>query len=567
MTAAAPVPRVTRVAISDRYWLLRPLATGGMAEIYLARQGAMAGFDKEIVIKRLKPELARDPRVVEMFLDEARIGAQLNHPNVVHVYDVDEHAGVPNIAMENIVGEELVQLCRRGLALGKFLPLEHAVELIRQAAAGLGYVHHKQGAVSRDAPAPAGLEIVHCDISPTNLLVTQDGFLKIIDFGIARARGQRPRDQGALPGKLSYMSPEQAARRPLDHRSDIFSLGVVLYEITVGRRLFKGPAHEVVTRLTEGAIEPPTFVQRDFPPQLEAIILRALERHPENRYQSAYDLADDLEGFLRDTRQHSGPVRIARYLDELAAASGGERRPELISEQEQQARGPAELELDQQLFDGYHPAEGPSEWDETEETDNAVARALGIEPAQLRVARARTVAPTDGAALVPAAGEGEAALAGAAAAAGAAATAGDAGAAGPGEAHDTSPHGRVEEGDEVDVTDEVEAEAEAEPEADARAALAAGADAIDDELAIGDGSLVGEAMAGPAPADVVAAAQLGYPGQVASVAPMAQGAQLAPAPIVIAGPPARPTLGQGMPSLGLLTCGGVAIGLLFGLLL
>src|SRR5580765_5488525 len=150
-----------------RYTLLRRLAIGGMAEIYLARQAAMAGFEKEVVIKRLRAELADDPRIVEMFLDEAKIGAQLNHPNIVHVYDVDEHDGIPYIAMEYIVGEELNELCRRGLSLGRFLPLEHAVELIRQAAAGMGYVHAKRGpAGSRLADQP--LEIVHCDVSPSN---------------------------------------------------------------------------------------------------------------------------------------------------------------------------------------------------------------------------------------------------------------------------------------------------------------------------------------------------------------------------------------------------------------
>src|SRR5204863_5432056 len=176
------------------------------------------------------------------------------------------------------------------------------------------------------------LGIVHCDISPSNLLVTEDGFLKVIDFGIARARGQKARAEGIIPGKLSYMAPEQAAREEIDHRSDIFSLGVVLYEITVGRRLFKGHAHEVVRRLVDGAIDAPTFVRRDFPPAIEAIVMRALERHPESRYQSAYDLADELDGFLHDHGMHSGPVRIARYLDDLAAATGGVRRPHLLTE-------------------------------------------------------------------------------------------------------------------------------------------------------------------------------------------------------------------------------------------
>jgi hypothetical protein len=378
------------VPFGTRYGLLRPLATGGMAEIYLARQNAMAGFEKDIVIKRLKPELAADPRIVEMFLDEARIGAVLNHPNVVHVYDVDEEGGVPYIAMEYIVGEEMNQLCRRGLAHDRFLPLPHAVELIRQAAAGMGYFHAKRGASER-ADHPHGgpaLEIIHCDISPTNLLVTEDGFLKIIDFGIARSSGQRPREEGMIPGKLSYMSPEQASRVLIDHRSDIFSLGVVLYEITVGRRLFKGPANVVIKRLTEGEIEPPTFSKREFPGALEGIIMRTLERHPENRYQSAYDLADDLETFLREARMTSGPVPIARYLDELAEAAGGARRPELISEREQ-VRAEQELEFDQQMFDGYRAAEDepPSEWDEFQEPDAEVAAALGLELDQLRLMR------------------------------------------------------------------------------------------------------------------------------------------------------------------------------------
>jgi hypothetical protein len=380
------------IPFGSRYGLLRPLATGGMAEIYLARQNAMAGFEKDIVIKRLKPELAEDPRIVEMFLDEARIGAVLNHPNIVHVYDVDEEGGVPYIAMEYIVGEEMNQLCRRGLAHDRFLPLPHAVELIRQAAAGMGYFHAKRGPSDRsDHPhGGAPFEIVHCDISPTNLLVTEDGFLKIIDFGIARSNGQRQREEGTIPGKLSYMSPEQASRAPIDHRSDIFSLGVVLYEITVGRRLFKGPAHEVVKKLTEGAIEPPTFTRNDFPGALEGIIMRALERHPENRYQSAYDLADDLESFLRDARMTSGPVRIARYLDELAEAAGGARRPELISERDKQkAAGDEDLEFDEQWSDGVRAADEAewSEWDEYNEPEAEVAAALGLELEQLRLMR------------------------------------------------------------------------------------------------------------------------------------------------------------------------------------
>jgi serine/threonine protein kinase len=373
------------LSFGGRYTLIRRLAVGGMAEIYLARQAAMAGFEKEVVIKRLRQELADDPRIVEMFLDEAKIGALLNHPNIVHVYDVDEHDGIPYIAMEYIVGEELNELCRRGIAHDRFLPIEHAVELIRQAAAGMGYFHAKR---AENAP----LEIVHLDISPSNLLVTQDGFMKVIDFGIARYRGQQARHD-VLPGKLSYMSPEQAARKPVDHRSDIFSLGIVLYEITVGKRLFRGPAQEVVERLTEATVEPPTFARRNFPPALESIVMRTLERHPEDRYQSAYDLADDLETFLRDEKLHSGEVRIARYLDMLSIAAGGARRPELISEAEARAEQGDELDFDSQVFDGFAPSEGapgPEQaplWEDIEQNDADIAAALHLELAELRALR------------------------------------------------------------------------------------------------------------------------------------------------------------------------------------
>jgi len=379
-------------AFGGRYTLLRRLAVGGMAEIYLARQAAMAGFEKQVVIKRLRAELADDPRIVEMFLDEARIGALLNHPNIVHVYDVDEHDGIPYIAMEYIIGEELNELCRRGIAHGRFLPLEHAVELIRQAAAGMGYFHSKRGSEGA-LYADQALQIVHLDVSPSNLLVTQDGCLKVIDFGIASARGQRQRTD-VIPGKLGYMSPEQAARKPVDHRSDIFSLGIVLYEITVGKRLFRGPAQEVVARLVEAQLEPPTFVRRNFPSALEAIVMRSLEKHKEDRYQSAYDLADDLEAFLRDERMHSGPVRIARYLDALTTADGGTRRPELVSEAEERvAQGADELDFDSQVFDGYAPAEGAPgpeqapEWEDTDQPEADVAAALGMELAELRALR------------------------------------------------------------------------------------------------------------------------------------------------------------------------------------
>lgn len=394
--AKSIAPDLGRKPFGDRYTLLQPLAVGGMAEIFLARQAATAGFEKRVVIKRLRAELAGDRRIFDMFLTEARIGAQLNHPHIVHVYDVDIQDGVPYIAMEYIVGEQLNQLCQRGISCGKFLPLPHAVELVRQAASGLGYVHSKRaaaaGQVSSAIEPPEGepLEIVHLDISPTNLLVTRDGFLKVIDFGIARTRGASAE---LLPGKLSYMSPEQASRSRVDHRSDIFSLGIVLYEITVGKRLFRGSATEVVERLAAAQIEPPTFARRNFPPALEAIVMRALERYPEDRYQNAYDLADELEAFLADHHLQTGPVRIARYLDDLGTSASGMRRHELIPEAHLDDSGGDDLDFDSYDSGGLSPSGDATQdcranlWDDIAQPDADVAAALHLDVGQLRALR------------------------------------------------------------------------------------------------------------------------------------------------------------------------------------
>jgi tRNA A-37 threonylcarbamoyl transferase component Bud32 len=387
------VPKL-RPTLSDRYTLLRPIATGGMAEIFLARQKSLAGFDKHVAIKLLRDRYRGEPRVVEMFLNEARVGAVLNHPNIVHVYDVAEHDKQPFIVMEHIQGDELSQLCRRGLELARFLPLEHAVDLVRQAAEALGYTHAR-----RDDKGHA-LEIVHRDISPSNLIVTADGVLKIIDFGIARANWPERRDhetgEKLVPGKYNYMSPEQVRGERVDHRSDIFSLGIVLYEITVGKRLFKGRPEEVMQKVTRGRIKPPTFIRRQFPPALERIVMRALEAHRDDRYGSAYELANDLEEFLRDSGLKSGPVRIAQYLDELRGAEGGERRPELIIAGEAWLDDDGEEALD---FDrGFSvavgekkPATGPK----------SLARARDVEPAPEPVAEKAEPAPAPAAAAVP----------------------------------------------------------------------------------------------------------------------------------------------------------------------
>jgi serine/threonine protein kinase len=294
-----------------RYAVLRHLASGGMAELFIARQQAVGGFEKPVVLKILQPRYAQNPRVYAMFLDEARLAAKLNHAAIVHVYDVVDEGGVKYIAMEYIHGETVADIVKRGLAVDNYLPMEHAIHIVAQAAAGLAYAHDRRETGSRV------LRIVHRDVSPTNILVSYEGQTKIVDFGIARAQDELREEAGILPGKASYMSPEQVRGEGADYRSDIFALGIILYELTLCQRLYRGPAKEVMRRILDETIPPPTAVRRDYPTALEHIVMRALEKRPQDRYQSAEDLRHDLEEFLDDSGLRSGNRRMAIYMNEL----------------------------------------------------------------------------------------------------------------------------------------------------------------------------------------------------------------------------------------------------------
>jgi eukaryotic-like serine/threonine-protein kinase len=313
-----------------RYTVVRHLASGGMAELYIARQQAMGGFVKPVVLKILQPRYAQNPRVVAMFLDEARLAAKLNHPAIVHVYDVADEGGFTYIAMEYIHGETIADIVKRGLDLNRYLPMEHAIYIVSQTAAGLSYAHDRREP-GGDRPA----RIVHRDISPTNVMVSFEGQTKIVDFGIARAQDELREEAGILPGKASYMSPEQVRGEGADYRSDIFALGIILYELTLCQRLYRGPAEAVMKRIVDERVPPPTAIRRDFPPALELIVMRALEKRPADRYQSAEDMRRELEDFLEDSGMRSGDRRMALYMNELfapkltpvAADAGSGREP------------------------------------------------------------------------------------------------------------------------------------------------------------------------------------------------------------------------------------------------
>lgn len=299
-----------------RYTVVRHLASGGMAELFIARQQSLGGFEKELVLKILQPRYAKNPRVVSMFLDEARLAAKLNHPSIVHVYDVADEGGRKYIAMEYIHGETIADIVTRGLAVNDYLPLEHAIHVISQAAAGLAYAHERTDTDGRT------IRIVHRDVSPTNILVSYEGQTKIVDFGIARAQDELREESGILPGKASYMSPEQIRGGDVDYRSDIFALGIVLYELTLCHRLYRGAPEVVMRRIVEEKVMPPTAIRRDYPPALELVVMRALEKRPEDRYQSAEQLRHDLEEFLDENGLRTGNRRVATYLQELFRGTG-----------------------------------------------------------------------------------------------------------------------------------------------------------------------------------------------------------------------------------------------------
>ncbi|MEW5741158.1 MAG: serine/threonine-protein kinase [Myxococcota bacterium] len=304
--------------------LLAPLAQGGMAEIWLARQSGLKGFEKLVVIKRMTGALEADPEYVEMFLTEARLAAQLNHPNIVQIYELGEQSGSLYIVMEYLDGENLAVVRRNGQKVGLPLLDHHAARLIAWAADGLHYAHTKVGLDGNP------LHIVHRDVSPQNLIATMDGSLKVVDFGIAKLASQNT-TSGKLKGKFAYMSPEQARGEQVDARSDVFALGICLFELLTRTR-FLGKLDDVQVLSTiagTGALPRPSQRRADVPAALEDIVMKALVRKKEARFQSARELHDALEEWLRTTGAAASSNDVGDYLRTVFARRIHERR-ELI---------------------------------------------------------------------------------------------------------------------------------------------------------------------------------------------------------------------------------------------
>lgn len=303
------------IVVAGKYELLRKLASGGMAEVFLARQVGLDGFEKLVVLKRILPHLAENGEFVRMFLDEARTAADLRHANIVSIFEVGEDQGTFFIAMEFLHGQDVRRVQRHSVRTGIQIPLQHSLQMVADAAAGLHYAHSKADL------AGAQLGIVHRDISPQNIIVTYEGATKIVDFGIAKAASQSTETaSGVLKGKYSYMSPEQASGHPIDARTDQFALGIVLYELTTMKRLFKRE-NEIMTlhAIIECEVPRPSTVVADYPAGLERIVMKALAKRPEDRYADCQGLQMALEDYMAERRLVSSPTRVGQFMKELFA--------------------------------------------------------------------------------------------------------------------------------------------------------------------------------------------------------------------------------------------------------
>ncbi len=349
-----------------RYELIRRIAVGGMGEIYLARVSGTAGFEKTVIIKTILPHLAEEETFVDKFLDEGRIVVNLTHGNIVPVFDMDEVDGEYFIAMDYVPGRDVREVLKRLRERGEVMPPEIAAYIVAEVCEGLGYAHRQTDEQGND------LGIVHRDVSPSNVLISTEGEVKIIDFGIARAADRRAKTvSGRIQGKCCYMSPEQARGDEIDHRSDIFSAGVVFYEMLTGLRPFEGDSDlKSLDLVRDCEFEPPSFVEGEVPPRLDAIVERALAQEPEERYQTIDEMHLELMEFLGG----GSPVtstRVAEFLRELFP-EGLEREEFQRETDEQPPDGEMDLEeaLNHELERLDEPSDG-SEIDPFRETQPA----------------------------------------------------------------------------------------------------------------------------------------------------------------------------------------------------
>ena len=300
-----------------RYQLLEKIAAGGMAEVFKARMSGEEGFEKVVAIKRILPHMADSVDFITMFIDEAKLAAQLTHSNIIHIYDLGKVDAYHYIAMEYVEGKDLRSILKLGHERGWPLPLELALFVASKVANALDYAHRRLGPEGRE------LDLVHRDVSPQNILISFEGDIKLCDFGIAKATTTMSQTQtGALKGKLQYMSPEQAWGRKVDRRTDIYALGLVLHEMLTGDRLFTGDTDLVILeQVRDAVIALPSSKNPDVPEKVDQIVLRALSKDPAARFQNASDFEKEINAVLYSFRPTPGPADLAIYMHRLLEAA------------------------------------------------------------------------------------------------------------------------------------------------------------------------------------------------------------------------------------------------------
>lgn len=298
-----------------KYLLLDKIGTGGMAELFLAKQTGLSGFEKVVAIKRILPHLTQGSEFVTMFINEAKLAALLTHQNIVQIYDLGNVDECHYIAMEYIMGKDLRTVINHGKSRNMPLSIGDALLIVSKICSALDYAHRKKGLNGND------LHLVHRDISPQNILVSYEGEVKLVDFGIAKAAiGGQETKTGVLKGKLAYMSPEQAWGKPVDGRTDLFALGIVLYESVTGERLFTGNDEiSILEKVRKAEVTPPTQLNPAVPPELEIILKKAMAKEPEHRYQTASEMEMALEELITKKGYAFSSLSLSHYMQALFA--------------------------------------------------------------------------------------------------------------------------------------------------------------------------------------------------------------------------------------------------------
>jgi eukaryotic-like serine/threonine-protein kinase len=319
-----------------RYAITRKVADGGMAEIFLARQSGAEGFARSVIVKRILPAYSADPHFRNMLVDEAHIAMTLNHSNIVPVLDLGQSGGCYFMVLELVDGWDLATIRVRANKCGEKIPLGICLYVVAEICRALAYAHGRKDA--RGKP----LQIVHRDVSPQNVLISEQGEVKVADFGIAKALGKRERTQtGVIKGKLEYMSPEQALGKPLDAASDVFAVGTLLYLLATGQRPFASPSDfEALLRVQRAEFVPPEKVCPDLSPAVARIVKRAMQARPADRHGSAEEMMIEVEAVLRGELGSPGQSELKRWLRELSERDGalpvsrrpGIAAPEAVSE-------------------------------------------------------------------------------------------------------------------------------------------------------------------------------------------------------------------------------------------